>query len=426
MPSMPFLRAFLPGQRRAPARAVAGALLLACLAGSIGYRSGAAQEPPVPVLPEPVAPPAPVTSGEVRAGVPVDGGAVAEPMYVPDPIDRGAYAAIPEAVPSDFDPDWPRWFAGATGLVMTRTLPSGAATMQPAAGLPTLSTASAGATWPGGVDFKVGRWLGAQQRHGIEGIYWGLYGLGGSASVAGAGIDAIPQAPGVTLAGSPASAFLAGSSAQSIARTDTVNDVEINWLYRVTDRPEFAAPGQRVAFQWLAGFRFFQLEDVLTQVSTSSSLPPSPSGANRALLSVATDNDIYGAQAGFQADWRIAPRLRLSAVPKMMIGGNAVTNTTTLATVSGASATFAGGAPVDVHATADAFSWLGSVDAGAAWDVTDRWSLWLGYRVVGVGNVALADSQWPSTLAAPAALESIETGSGTLLHGGYAGFQGRW
>ena len=110
----------------------------------------------------------------------------------------------------------------------------------------------------------------------------------------------------------------------------------------------------------------------------------------------------------------------------MMIGGNAVTNTTTLATVSGASATFAGGAPVDVHATADAFSWLGSVDAGAAWDVTDRWSLWLGYRVVGVGNVALADSQWPSTLAAPAALQSIETGSGTLLHGGYAGFQGRW
>jgi hypothetical protein len=45
--------------------------------------------------------------------------------------------------------------------------------------------------------------------------------------------------------------------------------------------------------------------------------------------------------------------------------------------------------------------------------------------LVGVGNIAQADGQWPSTLAAPSALQGINAGSSTILHGGFAGFQGR-
>lgn len=390
--------------------------------------------PTAPVFPPPLgsspgssAPdPAPLTSGLVGSGVPLDGGVVPSPMYVPDPNDFGGYAALPQAVATDIVPEWPRWFAGASGLIMTRTLPTGTATMQPVAGLTTLTTASALATWPGGLDFQVGRWMGDQQTWALEGIYWGVYGLGTSATVTGTGIDSIPQAPGVTLAGSPASAFLAAATQQQVARSDLVNDVEINWLYRLTDRPEFLGPDRRVGFMWLAGFRFFELQDVLSQTSTSSTLPPSSVGANQSLLSVATNNNLYGAQVGAKADWRIAPRIRLSAVPKFMIGGNAITNTTELTTINGSGATFSGGQPVNVHSTLGVFSWLGSVDSSVAWDVTDRWSLWVGYRVVGVGNIAQADGQWPSTLAAPIALQGISAGSSTILHGGFAGFQGRY
>lgn len=385
--------------------------------------------PPLPLLPSdatgvPAA--APVTSGQVGGGVPLDGGVVPAPMYVPDPNDLGGYAALPEAVATDLVPPWPRWFAGASGLIMTRTLPSGTATMQPSAGLTTLTTSSAAATWPGGLDFQVGRWMGEQQNWALEGIYWGVYGLGTSATVTGAGINAIPQAPGVILAGSPASAFLTDATQQQVARSDLVNDVEINWLYRLTDRPEFLPLDRRLGFMWLAGFRFFQLQDVLSQTSTSSTLPPSSIGANQSLLSVATNNNLFGAQVGAKADWRIAPRIRLSAVPKFLIGGNAITNTTELTTINGTGATFAGGQPVNVHSTLGVFSWLGSVDSTVAWDVTDHWSLSLGYRVVGVGNIAQADGQWPSTLAAPSALQGIDAGSSTILHGGFAGFQGRY
>ena len=386
-------------------------------------------DPPLPPLPSAEAgrpSSAPVTSGQVGGGVPLDGGAVPPPMYVPDPNDLGGYAALPEAVATDIVPPWPRWFAGASGLIMTRTLPSGTATMQPSAGLTTLTTSSAAATWPGGLDFQVGRWMGEQQNWALEGIYWGVYGLGTSATVTGTGINAIPQAPGVILAGSPASAFLTDATQQQVARSDLVNNVEINWLYRLTDRPEFLPLDRRLGFMWLAGFRFFELQDVLSQTSTSSTLPPSSIGANQSLLSVATNNNLFGAQVGAKADWRIAPRIRLSAVPKFMIGGNAITNTTELTTINGSGATFAGGQPVNVHSTLGVFSWLGSVDSSVAWDVTDHWSLSLGYRVVGVGNIAQADGQWPSTLAAPSALQGIDAGSSTILHGGFAGFQGRY
>ena len=385
--------------------------------------------PPLPPLPSAGAEmpsSAPLTSGQVEGGVSLDGGVVPPPMYVPDPNDLGGYAALPEAVATDLVPPWPRWFAGASGLIMTRTLPSGTATMQPSAGLTTLTTSSAAATWPGGLDFQVGRWMGEQQNWALEGIYWGVYGLGTSATVTGTGINAIPQAPGVILAGSPASAFLTDATQQQVARSDLVNDVEINWLYRLTDRPEFLPLDRRLGFMWLAGFRFFELQDVLSQTSTSSTLPPSSIGANQSLLSVATNNNLFGAQVGAKADWRIAPRIRLSAVPKFMIGGNSITNTTELTTINGSGATFAGGQPVNVHSTLGVFSWLGSVDSSVAWDVTDHWSLSLGYRVVGVGNIAQADGQWPSTLAAPSALQGINAGSSTILHGGFAGFQGRY
>ncbi len=405
-----------------PARAQSGAEPIAVPEP----RTTAGEYPVLPPLAPPVPPAAPVTSGQIDGGVPIDGGVVPAPMYVPDPADLGAYAAIPQALPSDFAPDWPRWFTGAAGLVMTRTLPGGTATMQPVPGMATLGTASAGATWPGGIDLHIGRWMGDQQRQGIEAIYWGVYGLGTSATAGGGGIDAVPQAPGVTIGGSPAAAFLVDASSQQIARSDLVNDIEINWLLRATDRPEFQPLDRRTTLVWLAGFRFFELEDVLTQLSTSSSLPPSTTGANQSLLSVATNNNLWGAQVGLKGDWRIASRVRLTTVPKIMIAGNSITDTTQLGTAGGTGATFAGGQPVLVHSSRGVFSWLGSVDAGAAWDLSDRWTLSLGYRVVGVDNVAQSDGQWPSTLAAPTDVPPLSAGTFTVIHGGYAGFQGRW
>ncbi|MCE9630831.1 MAG: BBP7 family outer membrane beta-barrel protein [Planctomycetia bacterium] len=345
------------------------------------------------------------------------------PMYVADPLDRDTFAAMPVGIGSGLAKSWPRWFAGASGLVMTRTLPAGTATMRPLGGTQ-LTTADAAANWPGGIDLHLGRWFGMRQQHAVEAIYWGVYNIGTSSSVtSGAGaIDAIPQASGVTVAGLPAATFLTGATAQQINRSDVVNDIEINWVYSLWDRPEFLPRERAVNLMWLAGFRFFQVGDTLTLQNGTGD--PSLGGLD---FDVATNNNIYGAQVGAKFDWRVLPMVRLNIVPKFMVGGNSITNTSSLVRTNGTYGTFtADGSPSQVHSTLGVFSWLGSVDTAVAWDVTDQWSLWMGYRVVGVGNIAQADGQWPTDITSPTSLSGIAAGSSTIVHGGFAGFEGRY
>ncbi len=344
------------------------------------------------------------------------------PMYVAEPFAGPGLAGMPGSVVPEMLPDWPRWFAGASGLVMTRTLPSGAATMQPLDGRQ-LFTSDASANWPGGVDLHLGRWFGPRQHHAVELIYWGVYNMGSSASLLAdpAGITAIPQAPGVTVSGTAASSWLTNASGQWISRSDVVNDIEINWVYALWDRPEFLPRDRAVSLQWLAGFRFFQVGDTLT-LATASATP----GLDSLSLGVATNNNLYGGQVGAKFDWMFMPRVRFTVVPKFMIGGNAITNTTSLVGPGDVDAEFTGGDPVNVRSRLGVFSWLGSVDTGVAWDISDRWSLSIGYRVVGVGNIAQADGQWPVTLDSPDSLTGIDAGSSTIVHGGFAGFESRY
>jgi len=331
----------------------------------------------------------------------------------------------------------PPWFAGSSGLVMTRTLPNGTATMQRVGDGPILSTSDAEPSWPGGVELTLGRWLGPRQRHGVEVVYWGLYGMGSSASVFDAenGLDAVPLvAPSVTIgAGGPAAAgYLLDARAQRISRNDLVNDAEVNWLFAPQGRPELLArKGHRLAAVWLAGFRFFQVQDTLSLTSLAGSVPPDAGfgydgGAEQVVLDVTANNNLFGGQFGGKFDWFVTRALRLSAVPKVMVAGNAITTTSTLASGDGTAAVFAAGENVDVHTTASGFSWLGSLDALVAWDATDRWSLWIGYRLVGASGLAQADGSWPTTISGPDSLGGIENDTGTLVHGGFAGFEGRF
>ena len=354
--------------------------------------------------------------------LPAPAGLEPPPLYLAEPFADVTFTGMPQQIATGGMQPWPRWFAGATGLVMTRTLPSGVATMQPvAAGQLRTSDASFG--WPGGVDLHVGRWFGERQQHAVEFIYWGVYQMGDSATLAAGppGIDAIPQAPGASVGGIPASDFLTGAAQQRIERADVVNDIEINWVYSLWDRPEFLPREREVNLMWLAGFRFFQVNDQLTLTSGSGN--PAIGAID---LGVATNNNIYGGQVGAKFDWRFLPSLRFNVVPKFMIGGNAITNTSSLAGANGTQATFAGGVPAQAYSELGVFSWLGSVDTGVAWDVTENWSLWLGYRVVGVGNIAQADGQWPSTITSPESLSGIAAGTEMIIHGGFAGFQSRY
>lgn len=363
-----------------------------------------------------------VATGHSRADEPLSepSGLEPPPLYLAEPLGDVVFTGMPHPIDHGAEQCWPRWFAGANGLVMTRTLPSGTATMQPtAAGQ--LRTSDAVFGWPGGIDVHIGRWFGPEQHHAVEVIYWGVYQMGDSDTLATPGIDAIPQAPTANVGGIPASSILTNAAQQRIERADVVNDIEINWVYSLGDRPEFLPWDRKVNFMWLAGFRFFQVNDQLT-LTTGSGNP----ALGAIDLGVATNNNIYGAQVGGKFDWRFLPSVRLNLLPKFMIGGNDITNTSSLAGADGTQATFPGGQAARAFSELGVFSWLGSIDTSIAWDVTDRWSVLVGYRVVGVGNIAQADDQWPTVIVSPASLSGIAAGSDTIIHGGFAGFQGRY
>ncbi len=410
----------ITARERSPGRIGVGMLAV----GACMLFAAAVRAEDVPAAADPVN--AVVDDAVVQAMMVAEAGpAVFEPppMYLADPSAGDAFAAMPVGIGAGLAKPWPRWFAGASGLVMTRTLSSGVATMQPLDGKQ-LSTADAEATWPGGVDLHLGRWFGMRQQHAVELIYWGVYNIGTSSSVASSdgGIVAIPQAPGVTIGGTPASSYLVDADEQQISRSDVINDIEINWVYSLWDRPEFLPRERAVNLMWLAGFRFFQVGDTLALQTT-----PADAGLQSLDLNVATNNNIYGAQVGAKFDWRVMPRIRLNILPKFMIGGNSITNTSAVVQSNGDYGTFtADGSASTVHSTLGVFSWLGSVDTAVAWDVTDRWSLSMGYRVVGVGNIAQADGQWPTVITSPGSLSGIEAGSSTIVHGGFAGFEGRY
>jgi hypothetical protein len=111
--------------------------------------------------------------------------------------------------------------------------------------------------------------------------------------------------------------------------------------------------------------------------------------------------------------------MRFVVVPKILLAGNSISNRAVSST--------GGTTTADERSTLGEFSWLGSVDTSLAWDVSDRWSLWIGYRVVGVGNIAQADGQWPSTIPPSAAsISGVAAGSESIIHGGFAGFESRY
>jgi hypothetical protein len=73
-----------------------------------------------------------------------------------------------------------------------------------------------------------------------------------------------------------------------------------------------------------------------------------------------------------------------------------------------------------VNSTADAVSFLTQVDVGLDWKFARQWSAQIGYRVVAVSRIGLADAQIPFYIVDIPAIAEIDRNSDLILHGGYA------
>lgn len=264
----------------------------------------------------------------------------------------------------------------------------------------------------------------------LEGTYWGLAPMRGDASVTHPQyvsstlmftdvVYANPNIPGL-----PEDLFT-GAFEQALWRTNEIHNAEINLL-----RHRIPWEGYRLGVDWLVGVRYFRFDERLTY---GSKRYPGPWGTIPELegyLSDRVENNLIGVQLGFDVRWPVSDCLVLSCRPKVGLYNNHIQNL--FQAYRGDGELFAPnpnppvGDPVPgqypVRSSDDRFSVLSEIEARLTWQVTPRLSAFVGYRLVAVSEIALADEQYPFYVVDIVdAIEHIDSNGDLILHGGVAG-----
>jgi hypothetical protein len=348
--------------------------------------------PPRPWQPNPVAPP----SAWSLPPAPVEGQSLS-----PYESDAGWLE----------DPTRIRWVGSLSGLVLGRGgLQGQVFGFQSGAPTVALTSDDTQPNWQGGGETTIGAWRG---NSGVEAIFFSVAPLTASASLRDVNnrLDSSFDFSGVTLGGASAATFFDGARGERLFRKDHIHNGEFNFVHHV------ATPPSGASVDLLAGFRYFNFNDGLSFGSVKGSSEfGSSSGANEAYFDVRANNNLYGGQIGARAAFRPAAHWGLFLAPKLGLFDNSTSFRQHLYRGDGVDA-------FDLRATQQHLAMLGQIDAGTDYRVGDCLRLFIGYRVLGISGVALADHQYPATVQAVLAASSLNFNGNLLLHGGLAGFE---
>lgn len=254
---------------------------------------------------------------------------------------------------------------------------------------------------------------------GFEIGYWGLY----------------PDTADVTFLGAPFTTSLTGLSAITLQgslvdqtfntadswrsyRTNEIHNLEFNFL---RNGSAGACGGPNI--EWLAGFRYFQFDEGI-RLSANNTTAPYPVLTN---LDFETENRLYGVQLGGRAEKCLFGGLSLVLGCKFGVYNNESSLGSSVNDGAGTfgvvnTGTYAGQAFAH-DVTENNVATLGELDLGFNWQFNDCWRANIGYRIIGVGGVALAPQQIPYDWTNFAGHRDIDTNSNLFLHGAYVGVE---
>ncbi|WP_460165443.1 BBP7 family outer membrane beta-barrel protein [Thermostilla marina] len=301
--------------------------------------------------------------------------------------------------------------------------------------------------WQGGWEITLGRYLGGPAgscgllgdcnpcaRWAIEATYWGIADMEGDSSVTHASYvstpliftDVVYADPSIV---DPVTDLFFGVYEQKLERRNDFHSVELNLVRRrMADMPH------GLGVDWLCGVRYFRFDEELLFGSKAHNGAWGASPTEEGFLSDRTENNLVGVQFGFDMRYYLGYNLSLSCVPKIGIYGNHIRNRFKAyrgdGEVFGPDPTPPLGDPVSgsypVSSTDDALSFLTQIDLGVDWQMTPRWSAFVGYRVVVATGIALADNQFPPYVVDIPEIADIDTNGELVLHGGVAGLTYTW
>jgi hypothetical protein len=231
------------------------------------------------------------------------------------------------------------------------------------------------------------------------------------------------------------------SPQHNIERMSEVHDAEINLVrFNLCGGGcgcNGGCGGSPLSIDALVGFRFFRFRDRL--VFTAEHGPycedgssPSPYEGDCITLHDEIANNLWGVQIGCNAHYRFCRNLSLFVSPRIGIFDNHMTLDYNIFAMDQAGTYYQGSSPTykpldyPIHACGDQFSVLTQIDVGLQWQVSCRWEALLGYRLIAVTGMGLADNQVPFYGNDTQAVANIDKNGHLLLHGVFGGLTYRF
>ncbi len=321
-------------------------------------------------------------------------------------------------------PAQPVWYASVSTLVLSRdkanqlwtTCDAGDETNK-LSGTQDMNMACG---WGGEIRFGR-RFCGCGHR-ALEAVYWTTEPFNGRLMTrnGAAQVDSPLNFNDIFFGGAAANLWFNGADEHLLQRRNEFHNVEINMVHY----PVFCEGNGYWDFSWLAGIRYFRFEEELLFGSVRAGGTWSH-GADQAYLTDQIENNLIGFQLGCDAGYRVAPKWRLFAAPRFGVYNNHIRNFFELHLEDATCATQTAypGEVYPVSSHKDVLSFLGQIDLGMSYQFSRNWSAKVGYRVVAITGVGLADNQIPNRVADIPTIRNIDTNADLILHGAFVGVE---
>ncbi|MBL8889474.1 MAG: BBP7 family outer membrane beta-barrel protein [Planctomycetaceae bacterium] len=243
---------------------------------------------------------------------------------------------------------------------------------------------------------------------GWEGRYWGLLSQTNTATL---GNMPITQLTGLNLVNigpwGTAAGLFNTADYHSVQRSSEFHSFEWNLLNHAS-----VCANNNWLYRGIFGLRVLRFRDALQYSAHSAT--GFGLGFNSVNYSILTRNTFLGAQAGGSGEYCVTDKLRLGVGANAGIGTNFMEADQTIANSNGVVGIVPGFGNYSIMNEDNDLAVFGEFDARMYYHVSCNWRLSVGYRLLGLAGVALAQEQIPNTISD---LSYVKRDGGLLLHG---------
>ena len=336
-----------------------------------------------------------------------------------------------DSVPCCCPPPCSLWYAYVGAVGMTRDSPNRVWTSYETDNEPNqiMNTCDADMQWLWGGEVRLGRSF-CCDAFTIEGSYWWLNQKTVQASVTNANGVSTPLNMSYLVVCPDSqlmTALFDNAAEHRLWRSNEVHNIEANII---CGGPENRWCGWRPRF--LTGVRFFRFEeDLLFGSLAGGATSWGPDQAeDQGYLRDKVTNNLVGWQFGFLLESPEYNRLQFISAIKFGIFNNYTENHFDLYRGDGYRAFSQEESGMSVSYPIDSsnnfFSTLAEIDLGIQWNFSRCLSAVVGYRLVAVSGICLADSQIPPYIIDEPEIRRIDNNGDLLLHGAFAGLTFRF